>query len=919
MSLQTARSNFTLYPFAWLALGFALGIVAENSFEISWQIHLLISLVCAATALIFIRRRFAVVLLAAAFAASGALCFQVEKKTVAPNRLKVLYDEKIFVSGDPIEITGVLRGKPESAVGGFFLEMKAESAIYKGEEKAVAGVVRLFAPATDRQIADEYANLSLRYGTRIRIACNLRREEKFQNAGVVSSRKILDQKEIDASATIKSPLLIENLGEVESFAPIAWIFEQRQNLIEEFRTHFSTKTAGILIASQLGNRYFLDKETSERFREGGTFHVLVISGLQITFIGGLAIFVLRLFTRNRFLQFVLATAFLWSYSLAVGADAPVIRAALMFTILLFARVIFRQMTLLNSLGAAALALLLWRPSDLFDQSFQLTFMCVTAIVAMAFPLLEKLRAIGEWSPSSQTPVPPACGKNLRVFCEALYWSEKKWQFEQSQNVWSCRLFKSPLAEKIESAKLQKILRFVFETLAVSVIVQAWLVPFLVIYFHRVSLAGIFLNVWAGLLTAIESLTAISAIFFAQISYALAAPFILVTEILNWIILHASDWFIEIGWASLRIPQYSGAMRAVYVLYFAPVILLTLLLHGWRPFDFKLNRDAKAESEKQKTKAFDRNLQMKIAASSFLIFLFVIIFHPFSAPSPDGRLRVEFLDVGQGDAALLTMPTGETLLIEGGGKMNFSALYIQREGEDPEPFEPDTSGIGERVVSEFLWEKGYSKVDFILATHADADHIQGLSDVAKNFRVRTAIFGKTAFDDEDFKSVYNVLEKKGVPVYIASRGDVLEFGGVKIEILHPESEESETPVSNNNNSIVLRVRFGERKFLLTGDIEKETERILLGSPEFLQADVVKVAHHGSQTSSTEDFVKATKAKAAIISVGRDSPFGHPKVQVTERWKKSGAKVLTTGENGTISFSTDGKDLQMKTFSKPVIYR
>jgi competence protein ComEC len=904
--LKTSAANFTLYPLAWLSICFALGILLENLLESSWQIYLAACLISLILALIFLKQKLGVLFLLLSFIAAGALCFQTEKSSIAPHRLKNLYDRQIFISGEPIEITGVLQGKPELAVGGFFLELKAESAVYKGSEKAVSGNVRLFAPTVDAQIAAEYEQLQLKYGTRLRVACELRREEKFQNPGVKSQKEILDQKKIDATSIIKSPLLIENLGAASSFQPLGFVYEQRQNLIVEFKKHFSPKTSGVLIASLLGNRYHLDKATAERFREGGTFHVLVISGLQITFIGTLIVWIIRIFTRHRLWQFLLASALLWSYSLAVGAEAPVVRAAEMFTILLFADVIFRQRNLLNALGMSALILLIWRPSDLFDQSFQLTFACVSAIVATAFPLLEKARAVGEWQPSTETPIPPDCSEKFKTFCETLYWSEENWRREQERSVWKCRLFKTPLAEKLERRKLQTILRYVFETLFVSLVVQMWLIPFLVIYFHRLSIIGIFLNVWVGLLMAIESILAILAIFAAQISSALAAPLVLITEILNWLMIYAADLFIENGWASVRLPHYSGAMRVIYVLYFAPLVFLTYLLHKWKP----LSLESKVQSLKSK---------VIYSFAALFVLLLLIIFHPLSAPKPDGRLRIDFLDVGQGDSALITMPDGETLLVDGGGKANFSSLYVQREGEEPELFEPDTQNIGEAVVSEFLWEKGYSQVDYILATHADADHIQGLTDIAKNFRVRTAIFGRTPSNDADFIELYNVLQKRNVPLYIASRGEVLNFGDVKIEVLYPEKDASPEAVSDNNHSLVLRVRFGERKFLLTGDIEKETENLLTAAPEFLQSDVVKVGHHGSRTSSTENFVNAVKTKLAVISVGRDSPFGHPKPEVVERWKNSGAKVLTTGENGTISFSTDGKDLQFKPCNKFVIYR
>src|SRR5215213_8235192 len=136
---KTSAPNFTLYPLAWLSICFALGVLLENLLKTSWQIYLSACLISAILALIFIKQKFGIAFLLLSFIAAGALCFQTEKSSVAPNRLKNLYDRQIFVSGEPIEIDGILQGKPEPAVGGFFLELKAESALYKGVETAVSG------------------------------------------------------------------------------------------------------------------------------------------------------------------------------------------------------------------------------------------------------------------------------------------------------------------------------------------------------------------------------------------------------------------------------------------------------------------------------------------------------------------------------------------------------------------------------------------------------------------------------------------------------------------------------------------------------------------------------------------------------------------------------------------------------------
>jgi len=259
------------------------------------------------------------------------------------------------------------------------------------------------------------------------------------------------------------------------------------------------------------------------------------------------------------------------------------------------------------------------------------------------------------------------------------------------------------------------------------------------------------------------------------------------------------------------------------------------------------------------------------------------------------LRVDFLDVGQGDSALVTMPDGTTLLVDGGGNPNDAGRKI-----------------GETVVSEYLWWRGLSQIDYVLATHADADHIDGLNDVLKNFSVRAALIARRPSDDPEFRKFAQTLTDTGTNSETIQAGDMIRFGDVEVNVLWPPTGGDS---STNNDSIALRIQFGERSILLTGDIEQAAERSLLASQQQLHADVVKVPHHGSKTSSTEAFVLATKPTLAIISVGRNSRFGHPHKDVVERWHSNGATVLTTGDCGTITVTTDGHDLSLKTFLQP----
>jgi competence protein ComEC len=428
-----------------------------------------------------------------------------------------------------------------------------------------------------------------------------------------------------------------------------------------------------------------------------------------------------------------------------------------------------------------------------------------------------------------------------------------------------------------------------------------MLPLLVVYFHRVSVASVLLNLWVGFFIALESFAAVIGAMANHLSSLFATPFFTFAEIFNWLMLSVPRLFADNGWASFRLPAYSGPGRAIYVLYFLPILFLAFAVNRWKPFD--VNR----------SEWIVRPTFLYGFSAALTVFACLIVFHPFSAPRPDNRLHFDFLDVGQGDAALVTFPDGKTLLVDGGGRFNFETASA-RGNEDEDAFEPDVRGIGEAVVSEFLWDRGYSRIDYILATHADADHIQGLTDVAKNFGIGSAVFGRMPMSDPDYAELAEVLRRRGIAAEMVARGDRVQFGEVTVEVLYPIATDDPNTVSDNNHSVVMRIVYGSRTFLLTGDIERMAETEIINRGDTLNADLIRVPHHGSRTSSTQEFINATRAQYAVISVGRSSPFGHPHSDVIDRWKAAGANVMTTGERGTISISTDGKDFKIATFQR-----
>src|SRR5947209_2779961 len=382
MSAVSHRPSFSAHPLVALAASFAAGVLLARLAQPPLVACLTVTaLATASAAFAFLKKKYAraTLLVVAAFACAGALLASAgERSEDAGTRLRTLYERGMVAPGEPVELTGVLERAPEIAPDGLLLPMRVESLRYKEDERACSGRVELFAPAGDARASREYDALELRRGARVRVMTALARAERFRNPGVETSGEFLERRDLDPRGTLKSPLLVERLEDERVLLPLYWLDEWRAGLVRRIDATFSREAAGVLKAALVGNRYGLTREAAERFRDGGTFHVLVISGLHIAFIGALVWAAARRLTRRPLWRWGASAAFVWAYAVGVGAEASVVRAALMFTAAALAPALGRRSSPLNAAGGAALALLVLRPANLFDPSFQLTVLSVVA-------------------------------------------------------------------------------------------------------------------------------------------------------------------------------------------------------------------------------------------------------------------------------------------------------------------------------------------------------------------------------------------------------------------------------------------------------------------------------------------------------------------------------------------------------------
>ena len=272
--------------------------------------------------------------------------------------------------------------------------------------------------------------------------------------------------------------------------------------------------------------------------------------------------------------------------------------------------------------------------------------------------------------------------------------------------------------------------------------------------------------------------------------------------------------------------------------------------------------------------------------SILILSNIFVWLAFRDREPSETLTVYFLDVGQGDAILIDSPKHIRVLVDG--------------------------GKNRKVLTELgkILPFADKRIDVVLATHPDADHIGGLPEVASRFNVEIfiepGVESENSIDDE----LHRRLDKENITKLIARRGMVVNLGnGAKLQILFPTQDVSNW--ETNRASIVARLVYGDHEFLLTGDSPSPIEKVLISLDEkTLDVDVLKAGHHGSRTSTSPEFAEATSPEYAIISASKDNTYGHPHKEVLDILNKVNAKILSTADLGTIKFETNGQTLKIK---------
>jgi len=498
-------------------------------------------------------------------------------------------------------------------------------------------------------------------------------------------------------------------------------------------------------------------------------------------------------------------------------------------------------------------LLIYDPRQILTPSFQMTFLCVLIVGAIAVPILERTslrygQALKNWDSASYAAQLPPRVAQFRVELQMIAGRVAAFVGE----AWSRRVVCTSISW----------LFAIWELVFLSAVMQMGQALPMAYYFHRATTLGLPANLLVVPLTQLLMPAALTALGLGTVWVWLAK----IPVLLTMLALHGIMGTVR-GLGAMQMADLRVAVPSHMVMLLAAAAL-GLAMWGARR-------------------------HRAVACIGLAAILAASVVLAVMAPSPQfrpGVLELTSIDVGEGDSSLLISPEGKTLLIDAGGPIGARVSQFD---------------FGEDVVSPYLWSRGISRLHAVAVTHAHSDHIGGIPAVLRNFRPKELWVGlepPSAMLDNVLASAQSL----GIRVIRRWEGDEFDFGGAHTEVFYPARDAVVADKARNNDSMVLRASYGDTSLLLEGDAEKTVERYVT-SRHPPTATLLKVGHHGSTNATTAELVSSVRPAFAVISVGAGNSFGLPRTETLSRLGAAGARVYRTDLDGATTFYLDGQSV------------
>ncbi|MCK9418689.1 MAG: DNA internalization-related competence protein ComEC/Rec2 [Nitrospirae bacterium] len=670
---------------------------------------------------------------------------------------------------------------------------------------------------------------SVGYGDVIRVTGKLYEPGGYNNPGGFDYPAYLARSNIYYIVNVKSADAIDILSRGSG------IFRKIQDWRERIRQAFLESTTGdgsaILQAMVLGEEGRLTDELRDRFMAAGVTHIISISGSHLGMVAVLC------FALIRGLLFMMPERFY--HRLTLYTDPKIIAAWLTLPLVVFYTLLAGgQMATVRSLimiSAGLFAIILDRENAL---------MHALALAAL-FILIASPQAIFDISFQLSFIAVLVIGYVVSLWNELQFKAETRYR-------------------KIRNSALLLIIISLSTSLATG--------PLVAFYFNQISFAGIVSNLiivpFAGMVVVpLGLLSGIVSLFTHHL------PLGWLNQLVSDLFISAVSFFPRLPFAEFHPPAPSLLWLMLYAVFLISLFMHTRarLLFQFKPFE-----------------SSSRVSRLPVIGMAFagvcLLLLFVLSF------IPEKRMLVSFPDVGQGDCALIELPGGQTILIDGGGTRD------------------NRFSIGRRVLAPWLWNKGIRRLDLVVLSHPHPDHMNGLIAILNKFEVTTVWESGLDAGLPGYGELRAVMQDRKIRPRLVSADDPpAMLGKTMVSVLHPrrgfDPHDRQAYAAENNRSLVVQIKSEDGTLLFTGDIGIEAEQDILKNMRGIKTDLIKVPHHGSKSSSSEDFLSQTSPEIAVVTVGRGNPYRHPSDEVVARYEKIGARICRTDIDGAVTIGVN----------------
>lgn len=706
------------------------------------------------------------------------------------------------------------------------------------------------------------------YGDIVEVKGNFSKVNKATNEYCFDYREFLKQKKIDGN------IMASKVNLLRKNSMLCKISKVKIKLNKYIDENYSDTASGFLKTLLLGETNEIEKEIKEDFTKANISHILAISGMHISIIILVIKNIMQILKFDKRLEKIFFNLLIICYIFFIDYPISAIRVAITQVILLITFFTNRKSNFYNTISITLFIILLLNPYNIESTAMQLSFGGICGIY-LFYKFIKKMffykfciqkKTVKEIL-KENTKENRNIRKNIKNICQTV----------------------------IKSNKLKQI---VIDSLCLNISVQIYIFPIVWYKFNFISITSFIPSILISLF--IFPILILGYLSFFEIFIQGFISISIISKINNFIILKMLNLVSILSKIPLLSIYLKKPNKIFIVSYYVVLILcikiiqkdkLSELLHIWRIKSGKVPIKQYIRVKFKKNNDFKRIVLI-------VILNIVIIFQSFVQDNfLKNGVEIYFLDVGQGDSTIISTAKNKTIVIDGG------------EGEK--------SGFdyGKNVLFPFLINKGVRKIDFLIFSHFDSDHCGGLIYLLENIKVEKILIGKQFEKNENFEYIVNLANKKHIKIIELQAGNKINIEkNSSLEILWPSVAEKISENAINNNSLVCKFVYKNFSMLLTGDIESIAEEKLLGkykNTNRLNANILKIAHHGSKTSSIQEFLNEVNPKIALIGVGRKNKFGHPNQEVLERLKEKGIQIYRTDQNGEIQIIVKN-NLKIKTF-------